>query len=252
MALPIGLQLYTLREELAKDFTGVMQKVAEAGYVGVEAANAIFGSTSVQDAAKLFHNLGLSVPGAHSDLPIGDKKNAVLDAMATLGVKYIIAPYMPPEQFKSSDSIKQICDKLNEASANARPQGFTICYHNHWWEMEAVDGRPGYQVMLDCLDPSVGLEIDTYWVQTGGQDIVSVLSGLGNRVPLLHIKDGPCTREAPMTAVGEGIIDWHKVIAAGKSAEWLIVELDRCATDMVEAVVKSINYLKKEGLGRGK
>ncbi|MCK5328239.1 MAG: sugar phosphate isomerase/epimerase, partial [Candidatus Latescibacteria bacterium] len=79
-----------------------------------------------------------------------------------------------------------------------------------------------------------------------------VVRELGVRAPLLHIKDGPCTKEAPMTAVGEGVVDFRSIVeAAGETAEWMIVELDRCATDMMEAVATSYTYLIEEGLARG-
>ena len=75
---------------------------------------------------------------------------------------------------------------------------------------------------------------------------------LGSRAPLLHVKDGPCQIEAPMTALGEGVVDIPGVVAAGaESTDWLIVELDRCATDMLEAVRKSYQYLIEKGLAPG-
>ena len=76
---------------------------------------------------------------------------------------------------------------------------------------------------------------------------------LGSRAPLLHIKDGPAVRDEPHVAVGDGVLDFHAIVrAAGDVAEWLIVELDHCATDMLEAVAKSCHYLVNEGLGHGK
>jgi sugar phosphate isomerase/epimerase len=107
-------------------------------------------------------------------------------------------------------------------------------------------------MMLEDLDPDVFLEVDVYWVQTARQDPVQVIRRLGSRAPLLHIKDGPCQIEEPMTALGEGVVDIPGVVAAGAaSTEWLIVELDRCATDMLEAVRKSYQYLVGKGLARG-
>jgi len=98
----------------------------------------------------------------------------------------------------------------------------------------------------------VFFEVDVYWVQTAGQNPAEIVRRLGARAPLLHIKDGPCQIESPMTALGEGVVDLPEVVAAGAgSTEWLVVELDRCATDMIEAVRKSYHYLIGKGLGRG-
>ena len=107
-----------------------------------------------------------------------------------------------------------------------------------------MEGRYAYQVMLELLDPGIQLEIDTYWVQTGGVDAVKAIQESGKRATLLHIKDGPATTTEPMQALGTGAIDIPALLKAATHAEWLIVELDRCATDMAEAVAKSVKYLK--------
>jgi sugar phosphate isomerase/epimerase len=127
-----------------------------------------------------------------------------------------------------------------------------VGYHNHSWEFESIGDTTPHQLMRQYLDASVFFEVDTYWAQTAGADAAQVVKELGSRAPLLHIKDGPATKEAPMTAVGEGKMDVPAIVKAGEgSTEWLIVELDRCATDMMEAVEKSYTYLVGKGLARG-
>ena len=89
-------------------------------------------------------------------------------------------------------------------------------------------------------------------LQTAGCDPAKVAAEMGARAPFLHIKDGPCVKEEPMTAVGDGVVDVPALIEAGKpNTEWLVVELDRCATDMMEAVNKSYQYLVANGLAKG-
>lgn len=250
MAAPIALQLYSLRDSLVNDFEGVIRKVAELGYAGVETAG--FNGTTPQAAARLFQDSGLQVCSVHGALPLGDKKNEVLDLMGLLNCKYLVCAYFPPEHFDSRDSIKQVCDQLNQADEVARANGLTFFYHNHWWEYRnQIDGKPANQIMLEYLSPTVKLELDTYWVKTGGVDPSVILRALDTRVPLLHIKDGSTDENEPMVAVGDGVMDWSSVMAAAK-AEWLIVELDRCATDMLEAVAKSYQYLITKGYARGR
>jgi sugar phosphate isomerase/epimerase len=249
MTLPIALELYSVRDALANDFEGVVRKVAKMGYAGVETAG-VYGK-SPKDAAALFQSLGLKVAAAHVPLPIGDKKNEVLDIGAALGTKYLVLAWMPPENFKTPDAIKAACAKINEGSAVAKEHGFVVGYHNHAQEFEKVGNRLVYEYMLDYLDPTVVFEVDTYWAETAGASAADALRKLGDRAPLLHIKDGPCTPNDPMVAVGEGKMDFHKVLAAATS-EWLIVELDRCATDMLTAVEKSYQYLAREGFGHGR
>lgn len=253
MALPIALQLYTLRDAIADDFAGTIRKVAEIGFAGVETAGA-FGS-GVKDAAALFSELGLKVAGAHSPLPVGDKKNEVLDTLGALGCKKVVCPWLDPSRFATQDAIKAVCDDLNAAGEVAAENGLTLLYHNHWFEYETVDGQPAYKYLLECLSPSVGFEIDTYWVKVGGCDPAAVIQEIGSRAPLVHIKDGPAVKiEDSMVAAGDGAMDWDGIFGAleGSAAEWAIVELDRCETDMLQAVARSYAYLTGKGFAHGR
>jgi sugar phosphate isomerase/epimerase len=126
-------------------------------------------------------------------------------------------------------------------------------YHNHFWEMGEVDGRPALLHLFDALDPSVFAEVDIYWAQVGGVDPEQLVRELGDRVGLLHVKDGPADEPpSPMVAVGDGVVDIPRVLAAAPGARWHIVELDRCATDMFDAVERSYDYLVGNGLSRGR
>ncbi|MEW6359111.1 MAG: sugar phosphate isomerase/epimerase [Planctomycetota bacterium] len=250
MPAPIALQLYTVREAMAQNAEAVIRKVADIGYKGVETAG--FPGTSPQAAANLFKELGLDVCSAHSPMPVGEKKQEVLDTMKTLRCKRLISGF-GPDQYKTLDGTKQACDKFNEAAAAAKENGLSFGIHNHWWEFLTVEGKLVYKVMLENLSPDAFFEVDTYWVQTGGCDPAAVVKEMGARAPLLHIKDGPCEQKVPMTAVGEGKVNFPAIVqAAGKNTKWMIVELDRCATDMMEAVVKSYAYLTGNGLAKGK
>jgi len=250
MPAPIGLQLYTIRDFLGKDYEGGVRKIADMGYVGVETAG--FPGTTPEKAAKLFRELGLEVTSAHVGLPIGKDKQPILDLMNTIGSKRIISGLWA-DQFKTDDEIKKSCDKFNESSAVATANGMTFGIHNHWWEFLKVGDRYAYQIMLEYLDPNVFFELDVYWVQTAGLDPVAVTREFGARAPLLHIKDGPAVQKVPTTAVGDGKVDIPGIIEAAKpTAQWMIVELDACATDMMEAVQKSYTYLTTTKLARGR
>lgn len=251
MAAPIALQLYTVRKEAEKEgYANVVRKVAAMGYAGVEPAG--FPGSNAAEAAKLFKELGLAVPAAHVPLPVGEKKNETIDVMKTLGSQRAISG-LGPKDFATLDLAKAACDKFNEAAANCKAAGLQFGIHNHWWEYQPVEGKMPYKILLERCDPSIFFEIDTYWVKTGGCDPVAIVKEMGKRAPLLHVKDGPAQQKVPQTAVGDGTLDFTAIVkAAGNNVEWLIVELDECATDMMEAVRKSINFLKQKGLGRGK
>ena len=248
MTAPIALQLYTLRDVMAEDFEGTVRKVADMGYLGVEPAG--FPGTTPEAAARLFVDLDLQVTSAHLPMPDSNKTEENLETARALGNARWVSG-LGPDNFSSVDRIAASCDRFNEAAAFVREHGMTFGIHNHWWEFTVVDGRPAYEHMLERLEPDVFFQIDTYWGQTAGLEPAAVIADLGERAPLIHLKDGPCTREADMVALGEGITDFDTVVAAGGDhVDWWIVELDRCATDMVTAVSKSLQFLSNSGHGR--
>jgi sugar phosphate isomerase/epimerase len=250
MPAPIALQLYTLREAAGADYEGTIRKVADIGYVGVEPAG--FPGTTVEAGKKLFDELGLEVCSAHLPLPIGDKKNESLETAAALGITRVVAGQRR-DQFGSADQIKASCDRFNEAASNCAENGMTFGIHNHWWEFLEIEGELVYKQMLTHLASEIFFQVDAYWVQTAGPDPAGVIAELGSRAPLIHVKDGPCTREADMQALGEGITDFKSLMDAGRDhVDWWIVELDRCATDMTEAVEKSYAFLVDGGFARGR
>ena len=242
MSKPIALQLYSLREAAAKDFEAVVRQVAAMGYDGVEPAG--FPGTTAQAAGKLFKELGLKVPSAHIfPPPTGAKAAEAADICAAIGCQRIVSGF-GKDNFKTLDDTKRSIAVFNQTYAEAKARGLAFAVHNHWWEYLVVEGQYPYQIMLREMDPGIQLEIDTYWVQTGGVDPVKAIQESGKRATLLHIKDGPATTTEPMQALGTGIIDIPAIIKAATHCEWLIVELDRVAGDMAEACAKSAKYLK--------
>lgn len=247
MTQPIALQLYTVRDLLNEDFEGVVRQVAEIGYEGVETAG-FPPSTTPEKAARLFEKFGLEVTSAHAPLPLGGEKDQVLDAVAALGCRRLVSGHLPPEEYADLDKMKRACARLNEANAVAVANGLEFGVHNHWWEFQPAQGRYPYQIWLEYLDPDIFFELDIYWIQSAGLDPAKMISAFGERAPLLHIKDGlsPSDSSAPMTAVGDGVMNYPDLLeVASDSAEWLIVELDRCATDMMTAVERSYHYLSE-------
>jgi sugar phosphate isomerase/epimerase len=250
MTKPLAVQLYSVRSELQNNFEGVVEDIAHMGYLGVETAG--FPGTTPEQAARLFKSLELEVCSAHMGLPLGDQKNEIIDTMRLLGSTHIISG-LGPDHFDSLESIHQACDQFNQAAAVAAENGMTFGLHNHWWEFEKVEGRYVYEIMLERLSPEVLFEVDIYWVKTAGIDPSAILEKLGSRVQLLHVKDGPAERDKPMTAAGKGTLEIPAIIkAAGDHPKWLIVELDECKTDMLEAIRDSYQYLISEGLAKGR
>jgi sugar phosphate isomerase/epimerase len=244
MASKIALQLYSVRDLLPVNFEGVIRQVAAMGYQGVETAG--FQGTTPKAAAKLFKELELSVAAMHIFPPPTDAKfTEVQDFLHLLECKTIVSGF-GPDRYASLDATRQACDELNKAAEPMIAQGIRFLIHNHWWEYLNIEGGYPYKVMLERLDPRIGLEIDTYWVKTGGVDPAKVVKEAGARATLLHIKDGPAEKGVPQVAIGDGTLDFSSILKAGKKfTEWAIVEFDSSATEIMPAIAKSQRYLQK-------
>ena len=238
----ISVQLYSVRDLLAADFAGTVRKIAAMGYQGVETAG--FPGTTPQAAAQLFSELGLKVSASHSGMPLGEKQNELIETVLGVGSPVYIVPGVKPEEIATIDATKRFCEQLNAAAAVCRKQGLAFGFHNHWREMNDLGGVRVYQVMNAELDPQVLFELDTYWVKVGGLDPAAVVTELGTRAKLLHLKDGPGSHEAPMTALGTGIMDIPALVKAAKYLEAPIVEFDRCAGDILADLKQSLAYLQ--------
>ena len=252
MTTPLALQLYTLREALAQDFKGTMRAVAEIGFLGVETA---FWPPhiSLAEAAQTMRDMGIDVCAAHTEIPLDDQREAVLKVAEVFECEQVIWHGWPqPDDYDSLDGIKRLAERYNQANEVARSNGLSFGLHNHWWEFEPVEGRYPYQLLLELLEPTVFFELDAYWAKTAGVDPVQAIGDIGNRLQLLHLKDGPAKKDQPMTALGQGTLDIPAIVLAGASATWLIVELDEVATDMLTAVRTSYHYMTQNGYAVGK
>jgi sugar phosphate isomerase/epimerase len=239
------LQLYSLREEAADGRLEVLRAVKSFGYGAIEPYDV---KTDPEQLRAEIDEAGLAVTSVHAKA-LGDEAEVFLNGARIVGAGTVIVPWIAPERFADKEAIEALAREINEGAAKAADLGLRFGYHNHWFELESiVGGRTGLEVLADALDPAVILEVDTYWAAVGGQDVPALLGRLGDRVRYLHVKDGPVTHDDPMVAVGQGRMPVADILAAAPAAEWHIVELDRCATDMLTAVAESLQWLTAQGL----
>ncbi|MBG0738190.1 sugar phosphate isomerase/epimerase [Paeniglutamicibacter antarcticus] len=237
-----SLQLYTVRGPLEADLPGTIKRVAEIGYTAVEPYN--FVATADELAAALTAN-NLTAPSGHAPLLRADQ-DQIFAAAQKLGISTVIDPHVDSSRWNTEEDIVATAKALNAAAAKGAGYGIRVGYHNHEFELESrISGRSGLEVLAAHLDPSVVLEVDTYWAAVGGEDPVKLLGRLGERVKLIHIKDGPLTKEnKDQVAVGQGSAPIWDVIAAVPGLEIGVVELDDFNGDIFDAVTESLNYLK--------
>jgi sugar phosphate isomerase/epimerase len=251
MPKPISVQLYSVREIAAEDFPGTLKKIADIGFTGVEFAG-LHGACPVE-IKKIIDDLGMVASSAHVGMPTAESVNELVDTAKTLGYEYLVTGFGPPE-FATADKVKESAAKFQAGAALLVGTGLTLGIHNHWWEFsQKVDGRYAYDLFLEEA-PDVISELDVYWSTYGGADTPAVVTANKARIPLLHMKDGCLCVNHPHTAVGKGRVDFPAIVAAADPSvlKWCIVELDSCATDMLEAVADSYAYLTGAGLATGR
>jgi sugar phosphate isomerase/epimerase len=252
LSYPLALQLYTLREQ-AKDgnHLAVIKKVAEMGYKGVEVAG--FYEMTPREYRKVMDDHGLTITSNGGGIPKKEELPKLAETQKILGTPYYMCAWLPPEEYSTVDSIKRLADKLEVSRAQMAEQGITLCMHNHDFEFQRLDGKTKFEI-LSGFAPKLQFEIDVYWAANFGAEVpAKVVAQFKDRVPLLHIKDGPLVKGQPMTAAGKGKQDFKAIFAAAnpKVLKWVIVELDQCATDMTQAVADSYTYLVGSGLASG-
>lgn len=251
----IGLQLFTLREDLAKDFRGTLRQVAEMGYEGVEFAG--YGGLPADELKQLLQELNLKAIGAHVSLAnMKADLNKEIEYLHTIGAKYLICPYIAAEDRENPEAWKSLFAYFAEAGQQVNEQGLQFAYHNHAFEFEMkVDDQYVFDALYASASPeAIQVEMDAGWVQFAGLDTLQYIANYAGRLPLLHLKDfkGVINGQINTVELGQGEIDLPSVIQAGSDAgvEWIIVEQDRCANPPLESVATSYNWLKQNYLSK--
>jgi sugar phosphate isomerase/epimerase len=254
----IGLQLYTLRNEMSKDAKGTLAKVAAQGYKTVETYGYGDGKWFGMNAAELRSTLsanGLSTPSGHTFpasifLQSGWEekwKPAVADAKA-VGQEFIVIPWLEEEYRKEADNYKKIAAALNKAGALCKSGGMKLAYHNHDFEFDTVGGNTGFDIFLKETDPKlVFFELDIYWVSKAGKDPLAFFAKHPGRFTMWHVKDMDNTPQKNFTEVGSGVINYKKIFNYAKQSgmKYFFVEQDECPGAPLDSTAKSITYLKK-------
>ena len=246
----IGVQLYTVRDEMKKDVAATLAHVAKIGYKEVELAG-LFDKTPAE-FKKLLDDNGLRAPSAHMGIGTPDEWAKSLDAAKTLGCEYVTVPWIDEKQRQSIDDYKKIAEGFNKAAEQANAAGLLFAYHNHDFELQPMEGKLPLDVLYSSTDPSlVNFEMDIYWMIHGNADPMQFLSKYPGRIVMVHAKDATAAPEHKMVDVGRGTIDFKKILHAflenggdtGKPKH-VFVEHDQPA-DPWASVAYSFSTLKK-------
>jgi sugar phosphate isomerase/epimerase len=256
----IGIQLYTLRNQIKKDVKGTLKAVAKAGYRQVEAYGF---DGAVSDMILAAKDNGLQVNSTHfawesvtspekKGVPVFDK---ILEGAVKLGITHLVIPYLHTRERNGLDGYKRVAENCNRAAAKAKAADIQLAYHNHAFEFAPQDGgRTGFDVLKAEFASQMHFEVDVFWVRVGGVIPVKLLQELKGRVSQIHLKDlkkgiklpnyGGVPKDA-FQALGDGIIRMEPIIkAAGRiGVAHCHVEQDH-SPDPVSSVKQSLQYLK--------
>jgi sugar phosphate isomerase/epimerase len=242
----ISLQLYTVREETARDMPGTLRRISEIGYPAVEFAG--FGGENAEDLSNILDDLGLRASGAHVPFDSWETDpGSVITDMHTLDCAHAILPMAPPDQHRDETAVARLAGSLNWWGDLCRQEGVTFSYHNHDFEFALLDGTTMWEVLVRETDPElVYFELDLYWVRYGGANPETLLRDVADRVSLVHVKDMASDDQRSDLPVGEGIMSWTSLLEAADAAEveWYVAEQDN-PKDALEDVRISLQYMRE-------
>ncbi|MBR0536068.1 MAG: sugar phosphate isomerase/epimerase [Clostridia bacterium] len=269
MNLPLAIQLYSVRDDMERDFIGTIKKVKDLGYDGVEFAG-LFGRTGVEVKA-ICDEIGIIPVSAH--VPYYDmleNPEAVLKDYQEMGCKYVVVPYLTEECRPGTEGWAATVEGVRKIGEAAKNMGLQLLYHNHDFEFLKIDGEYALDILYNTIPADLlKTELDTCWVNVGGEEPAAYVEKYSGRAPIVHLKDfagqkgnGPLYKligieeeegakeenTFEFRPVGYGCQDWKKIIASAEKAgaEWVVVEQDDPSMDKtpLECAELSINYLK--------
>lgn len=241
---PIALQLYTVRDETARDFVGTIRKVAQMGYPAVEFAG--YGGLSMQEMTALLQETGLQVSSTHVPLTAVeqdlDKEIAYCRA---IGCSYLIVPWLPVER-RNGESFRELAARFNSYGSRCSEQGINFGYHNHDFEFAQYEGKYLLDYLIEHTDPQqVMFELDVYWAAFAGLDPSSYIRQHAGRIRIVHLKD--MTAQRTFTEVGDGLLHLEQIYQVAKESgcQWYVVENDQPVLPSLESARRSLENLQR-------
>jgi sugar phosphate isomerase/epimerase len=243
---PIGIQLYTVRRELAKDVEGTLAKLAAIGYREVEFAG--YPEGTAKSLRAILDRLHLRAPSGHvGTQALRTDWARTLEQAAAVGQRYVVVAFIPQEERRTADDWKRIAAAFNRAGEAAKAAGLQFCYHNHDFEFVPLDGALPYDLLLAGTDPRlVRLELDLYWITKGGRDPLDYFAKWPGRFPLVHVKDMDATPNKFFADVGKGTIDFRRIFRRARQAgiEHYFYEQDETPGSPFDSAKASYEYLR--------
>ena len=246
--IPVALQLYSVREDFARDLPGTLRAVANMGYDGVEFAG--YHGRSAEELRKLVDDLGLQVAGTHIgiDTLLGDELEKTVEFNRVLGNRFLVVPSLPEERRNSKAAWLETARLMNKIAEKVRVEGMLVGYHNHAIEFQPVNGDLPWDVFFGAAVPDVVMQLDTGNAMHGGvssDGILEILKRYPGRAVTVHLKEFSSTDEKAL--IGEGDTRWKEFFSLCKTVggtEWYIVEQESYAYSPLECVKRCMDNLR--------
>ncbi len=270
MALPVALQLYSVRDQLEKDFEGTIKQVAEMGYTGVELSG-FPDAPSPAEIRAILDKYGLTAMSSHCPFAqMQEEPDRIFESAHICGLSYLAIPWLNAKEAYAEDAIEHTLAAIEDLGKKAKDAGLTLLYHNHDFEFQKIDGEYILDRIYRCVPADyLKTQLDTCWIRVAGEDPAKYLKKYTGRAPLVHLKDFSGHRGRGMYGligskesgekqdsdfrfqpIGSGVQDIMAILNASQEAgaEWVVVEQDS-SPDMptLEAARVSRNYLRSLG-----
>lgn len=246
----LAVQLYTVRDQIARDPERVLARLAAMGWPAVEVSGFDY---EPDELAAILAAVGLKTAGVHVDFArfVNDPRGVIGEARA-LGTRDVICPWLD-EPWRSPEGYREVREILRRRAAEWAGKGIRVSYHNHDFEFQTrIDGVDGLSYLLVPPDsgPSVYAEFDVYWLSKGGVDPVAFMRPHRGRIAIFHLKDMSADGRETFAEVGTGLIDFDAILRFGRESgvRWYAVEQDECPGDPFDSL--AISWMNLERLTR--
>ncbi len=265
MSFPVAIQLYSLRDDAKPNLYGTLKKIKAMGYDGVEFAG-LYGHTA-EELREMLEDIGLTPISAHVPYHSMEEDPDIFKTYATIGCKYVAVPHISSDKLAGHENYEQFIADLKVFCQKAKDEGMNMLYHNHDFEFQTFEGKYCLEHLYEDVPAELlQTELDTCWVNVGGENPADYVRKFAGRAPVVHLKDFWGERSDDMyeligiekkpvrpegfefRPVGYGKQDFPAILAAAKEAgaQWIVVEQDRPSMGLtpLECAQKSIDYLK--------
>ncbi|MGA7158498.1 MAG: sugar phosphate isomerase/epimerase [Acidobacteriaceae bacterium] len=248
-----GVQLFMVRRQAATDLAGILKSIQQIGFTQIELYPVVYDHPALE-LKKIVDDSGLGLVSAHFDY---DGFPQRIEYAKQLGLKYMVCPMLPKDQWTSSAGFEKAANDFNQWGSRVNDAGMSFVFHNHCYEFKPQEGGlTGWQTLMGSTDPTlVDLELDVYWLTQAGQNPARMLRDYKDRVKLIHLKDrtpgaavgfDPGPAGDHFTELGKGTIDWPKLLTQAKwqGIRYAYLDQDESTEPIVQSMTESFSYLK--------